>query len=676
MPVYPDNAPELLEAVADVERLQARWPVEVALVNCRRSSYYVLPYLLIEAFPALRPDDVRPLAVFSQLLAGAILLHDEIVDRAEVPRAVPSLRIMAMQAEAYHVLHTLFPPAARFWDRLRADLADYATACLEEQRFATGGHALREYTEALALRIAVGKHGLARSVVAGLVELARDEGPFVPLGQVLDETHKAVQLLDDLQDWKEDLRRGIPSLLLSRAGAEYMVTRDEAERQRATARLAREIYYGGHAAHVLDLALAALTAADTHRAAFPGLAWFEKVTAMRQRCDLLRRDIERIVGDNLRRVRSRPQLDLSPPASSDPWHRMAWDALGFLVRQWRLGFGEARDMIQYPRRLGFGSEETCYFGDVFQRALIADAFCDADTLLGSQLRPVLDSEVQHILEQRIDSSTGGWRYFGNLPELPPDADSLAQVMRILLRSEHREAVVAHCEPPLLVLIEQDRHPDGSFETWIVPTRGRTPIEERHAELVRTVWQGGADCDVMANLMVSLRLYDPVRFADVIRMAAEYLVARQKEDGTWATRWYFGPGYGMYICLRALEADPTGAGAVARTAGFLRRCQRDDGGWGTGAASDALTTALALLGLAAAQRLSGDGQDRERAERALAFLLGHQEADHAWPAQKFINVGMGAYYGSRTVTTAFVLKAALAWAPADTAPLRGDGDAHG
>lgn len=427
---------------------------------------------------------------------------------------------------------------------------------------------------------------------------------------------------------------------------------------------------------MLDLALSALAAADAHRAAFPGLAWFEKVSAMRQRCELLRRDLDRIVGDNLRRVRRRRPLDLALPASSDPWHRTAWDALGFLVHQWRLGFGEARDMVQYPRRFGFGLEETCYFGDVFQRALIADALCDADTVLDGQLRPVLDSEIQHILAQRIDSSTGGWRYLGNLPEMPPDADLLAQVMRILVRAGHREAVVAYGEPPLRVLLEQARHPDGSFETWIVPTQGRTPLEERHADLVQTMWKGGADCDVMANLMVSLRSYDPVRFADVIGTAAEYLIAQQNADGTWATRRYFGPGYAMYICLYALAANPTGAGAVARTAGYLRRCQREDGGWGTGTASDALTTALALLGLAAAQRLAGDGQDRQRAERAREFLCSHREADQAWPAQKLINVGMGAPHGSRAVTTAFVLRAALAWAQVDTDLIRGEDDAHG
>ena len=329
-------------------------------------------------------------------------------------------------------------------------------------------------------------------------------------------------------------------------------------------------------------------------------------------------------------------------------------------------FGEARDLIQYPERLGLGPPETCYFGDVFQRGLIAESLGEADGVLGGQLHPVLQSEVQYILEQRIDSVTGGWRYYGNLPELPPDADSLAQVMRVLLGTGHRDAVVAHCESPLGVLLDQNRHPDGSFETWIIPGRDRTVLEQRHAELVPAAGKNGPDCDVMANMMVSLRAYDPVRFAEVIARAADYLKAQQLEDGTWPTRWYFGPSYGMYICLRALEAERGAADTVARTAGFLRRSQRDNGGWGTGAVSEPLTTALALLGLAAAQRMTGDGTDRERAERALAFLRSEREADRGWAAQKFINVGRK-QYGSQTVTTAFVLRAALAWAPVDITP---------
>jgi hypothetical protein len=42
------------------------------------------------------------------------------------------------------------------------------------------------------------------------------------------------------------------------------------------------------------------------------------------------------------------------------------------------------------------------------------------------------------------------------------------------------------------------------------------------------------------------------------------------------------------------------------------------------------------------------------------LLRTMESDGAWPAYKLIFKGLRAFHGSRTLTTTFALKAALAW----------------
>ena len=75
----------------------------------------------------------------------------------------------------------------------------------------------------------------------------------------------------------------------------------------------------------------------------------------------------------------------------------------------------------------------------------------------------------------------------------------------------------------------------------------------------------------------------------------------------------------------------------------------------------MSTALALLGLAAGRpdARDDDPADRDRAARGIAALRA-MGSDGAWPAHKLIFKGVGAFHGSRTLTTTFVLKAALAW----------------
>ncbi len=162
---------------------------------------------------------------------------------------------------------------------------------------------------------------------------------------------------------------------------------------------------------------------------------------------------------------------------------------------------------------GFTARRETQAGDVFARALIADSLCDAKALAGSPLEGWIAYEADYLLSTRRPGPMDGWSYFPDLPELPPDADDLAQVMQVLLRSGRRDDVTATCEPALRVLLTDGAHPDGSFETWIIPAAGRTTEQQRQAEFVRLAWGRGPDSEVMANLLYALALYDPARFQD-------------------------------------------------------------------------------------------------------------------------------------------------------------------
>jgi len=137
-----------------------------------------------------------------------------------------------------------------------------------------------------------------------------------------------------------------------------------------------------------------------------------------------------------------------------------------------------------------------------------------------------------------------------------------------------------------------------------------------------------------------------------------LETRQEVNGSWASRWYYGPYYGTYVCLRLFAVARPNSLAIHHALHFLGKSQHADGGWGLDDQSDPLSTSLTLLGLASAQECDND--DLRQVKRALAYLQHTQESDMGWPDIRFICPRANEPYSSRTITSVYVLKAAVAW----------------
>jgi len=378
--------------------------------------------------------------------------------------------------------------------------------------------------------------------------------------------------------------------------------------------------------------------------------------------------------------------------SGSPWQLVAMRALKYLLGQWPLEFEEARHTILFPKvlglgsrsrthagivfrgalmlvlvRLGLGSKYEAYTGDIFQRALIADALALADAEFDIGLRTHIEREVHYLLGSRRRDEVGGWSYFPNLDELPPDADDLAQIMQLLTRTGRRKDLMSYCERPLEVLLRDCLHENGSFETWLIPRGNRTASQRRQAHFVNVAWGRGQDCEVNANLLYALQKSGLSRFRPIINNGVRYLESCQGDDGSWSSTWYHGPYYATYMCLRIIaEIAPTSS-ALRAALGFIEHNQLQDGGWGSNGVSDPLSTSLALLGV------SCDVSQKEKglaiATRGIEYLEWSTKSPDQWSDCPFIRMDVGRAkgrpgpvltYKSRTVTAAFILKAAIAW----------------
>ncbi|HLE84641.1 MAG TPA: prenyltransferase/squalene oxidase repeat-containing protein [Thermoanaerobaculia bacterium] len=630
--------PEIEAATAAVTasllRLQERWPGAVQLgITTRASIYHSYPHLFLGAFPGLDAARIEPLCLAASLFADSLFVADDLMDDDATDRDTTTnvVRVQAMQLEGYYILHDLFPPQARFWDRFRDYLALYAAACIDERRFAQPAADWSELTQPLALRIAKGKSSLAKFVTAGLGELAGDEAPIEPLSRALDRYYVARQMIDDLSDWRQDLERGYPSLLLARVAGGELAGLSPPELARRSEEVGRALYGAGHARYVVELALHALAEGEALASPYPDLLWHRVMARLRGRSETLLGELERLAtrAETVRAQGPR-RLELTLPPPDDPWQEIAWDALRFLVRGWQAGAGDGNAPPEERER----RRRPATAGGLLGRALVADALCDADELLDGGLRPVIEGQAAFLLEHR---QAGGWGWAAVLPGLPADAWHLAGVLRLLDRLGWRAAIEEHCAPLVAELLSRQTA-DGALPTWL---SGKT---ERPS--------GEPDELVAAELLDALARYDRERFRTAVERGAGWIESRQRPDGSWTSPGVHGPHLPTVACIELLAAIRPGSSALAAAADFLRRSQRHDGGWGVeGAAADGANTAIALLGLARLQVAAGDEHDPQLVDRACRgrqALLASAPFDAAPPV------------GGGILTAAFALQAAVAW----------------
>ncbi len=341
-------------------------------------------------------------------------------------------------------------------------------------------------------------------------------------------------------------------------------------------------------------------------------------------------------------------------------------ALARLERERHSGYAEAMHTMRFPHQLGFTGPEEVQRGDVFARALLADALCDARDAGAAGLTEVLEEECMYLVKARRPPP-GGWAYFPDLPELPGDTDVLAEVTQVWVRCGRATDLQAHLEEPLELLLRSSLREDGTVGTWILPAQPRLPMEQRQARFVREAWGDTSDVEVIANFLYALLLYDAVRFSDVIARGARWIQDQQASDGSWSSTWYAGAYYGTYACVRLLAAlghDQPLEGARR----FLIDSQREDGGWAQ-RAFDQLATSLALCALATLDAYARTSRNETRVLGRGFERLSRSINWHGWKATPFIVMNLGrarhkagplSFYASSAITAAYALKASSLW----------------
>ncbi|MCZ2076813.1 MAG: squalene--hopene cyclase [Bryobacterales bacterium] len=254
----------------------------------------------------------------------------------------------------------------------------------------------------------------------------------------------------------------------------------------------------------------------------------------------------------------------------------------------------------------------------------------ADWLLDREVRRKGDWSIK-----RPGLRPSGWAFeFAN--EYYPDIDDTAMVLLALQHAhasdpERQERVERRAIEWLLGM----QSSDGGWAAFDVDNNweflNKVPFADHNAMLDPT-------CpDITGRVLEALcrrgfKTGDPP-----VQNAVRYLIANQKQDGSWYGRWGVNYIYGTFLAVRGLRAsgDVSACPSIQRAAAWLQSIQNEDGGWGESCASYARhcyvpasstpsQTAWALLGLSAANA----GQS-SAVYRGLRYLIGTQRPDGTW-----------------------------------------------
>jgi squalene/oxidosqualene cyclase-like protein len=190
-----------------------------------------------------------------------------------------------------------------------------------------------------------------------------------------------------------------------------------------------------------------------------------------------------------------------------------------------------------------------------------------------------------------------------------------------------------------------QNPDGGWPVF-EPRRAPTWLEKLNfSDTFDTLIIDHSHVEQSASCLTALRRYRARHpqllcpaLDSAIRRGEEFLLRKQRPDGSWEGIWGVCFTYGTWFGVRGLTGsqDPHAQAAIDRACEFLLAHQRADGGWGEtidgcrarryihAGTSQAAMTSWALLALVDAGRATSPA-----AHRAIGFLRRAQLADGGW-----------------------------------------------
>jgi len=635
----------------------------------KNPDYYMrYPRLFRDVFEKQDDEQIDFLCIAGFLYYRSMIFMDGLLDgkikQGDDHAALIPIAISICQEESIKLLTHIFGLRSNFWNYWNLRRKEYLQAFQMEKMLSKDS---RHFSIDFYENIAEKKAAMGKVAIDALHVLDREKN--VETYQALLAGHEmfsiGLQLSDDFQDFEEDTATG-------QFNWTVYYTQKELERegrpsgQFDTHALKKMMYVKGVANGTLTTALQYFQKAERHINILSAPSEFSEI--LKDRTKEAENVIEQIKAYfsilntrlELARVLKHNYIPfLLLPDEDNRFNTLVNQSFSSLVNEANTDFSELKHVMYLGKNENFDNQTEIHVGDIFQRAILLDILCDLQekTPQGNLLLPMINAEVAYLYASKLSRGVGGWSYFPTVKEIAPDADDLGQVLQCFARVNRKDIIEEHCISLLETLFTDNYLENcGAFETWIIPRGNRSELEELQNYFNTTKWGKGPDPEVVANLLFGTVTAGLNQYAELVSNGIKYLLEEQAPQGFWKSRWYYGSYYGTYICLRLFQATKTASSAAGKALDWLLNTQNEDGGWGnTPGISTPLCTAFALLCFSTHPETMHAPIVAKGTEYLIRSGL---EYGGIYPAEPFIIPKEGQPYKSKTITTAYVLKALI------------------
>lgn len=195
--------------------------------------------------------------------------------------------------------------------------------------------------------------------------------------------------------------------------------------------------------------------------------------------------------------------------------------------------------------------------------------------------------LQHAGSAEARQGDGGWGFSEN-NTANPDVDDTQAALRALTRSVPSDAACSAAWLPGMRYLFRMQNDDGGWAAFERNSRSVMTRLFTFENFEDTALDPSA-ADITGRTLEFLGSHAKLTLAHPrVQAAAEWLLRRQRPDGSWHGRWGVTYVYGTWAAVTGLRAVglPARHPALRRAADWLLRIRQSDGGWGESCRSDA------------------------------------------------------------------------------------------
>lgn len=597
-------------------------------------------------FPSVDSSHYRPLNKAAYYHYHSLLLLDDLLDNNSNANLFVKDRLQECSVRLLAGVFGTYSPFWGHWNKRNQGV--FEAIQLDHKLMRSTTVKFEEYRELADLKSSAGL--LAIDCLSTL-----DSQKNPALYQALIESHKcfstAFQLYDDIKDFKDDWKNSQFNW------AVYLFKSVSEDDDECDLDLNQKSFYlDGTAGKLFDLCSEQLDKAIKVLPKEVDSQWTRVCFKMKEEMIRYRDHVQAyLMCLNKKQIHMNQMVShLRLPDLKGTHDRSLQRAWCYMQRSFSRGWGDLPHWMWLSSNDGFSSGDKVKKGEVFQMTMVWECISFVVDPSDTEWRHLLENEWRHILSLKTKGKDGVWAYFSDVPELADDIDDLAQVIQFMRLLNKEDKIEKYCSSAIEVVLEQRSIQEGVWETWIVPVRNRNPLQEKQEWLNTRMWGRGPDLEVVANFAYSLYSWRPLHYMDLVKKSVGFLVANQKPEGYWSSRWYIGKLYGTYQCVRIVQLmSPEQMLSLRNAQRFTLSMQNSDGGFSNEIEqpSDPLSTAFAILVL----RIVGL-ESKEVFAKAKAYLAKNQNKDGSWDPCAFIIAKPGSVYKSAVMTTAWVMRA--------------------